>query len=694
MKLLFEKLVAFSLLIFCLPFLGIVYIAVKLEDGGSLIFKQKRCGKDKRTFVLYKIRTMVEGAEELKKKYKHLNEADGPVFKIREDPRYTKVGRLLAHTGFDEIPQLINIIKGEMAFVGPRPLPLDEAKEVPNRYKKRFDVLPGITSSWVIKGTHSLSFKKWMELDLEDVENKGLFYNIYILFRTGILILREIFKKLKKHPLFLIILVSLGTGLFLRFYLVGTRVLWADEVFYFKVAKDYSLRDILLVNHWIKDNPPLFLLFIKAWSTISNSIFWLRLSGIIAYVVSFLLLVRLLRHTDRLTLFVVTFLFSTSVYFSYINYWISPYNFAVLFSLVQLNLILGLMEGKIGGKKFIFSFAITNFLLINTHYSSVYFFLSYPVFLLYFLFTKKKQLKTFAWGLLGSLLFLLPTLFLIFVHRTEIYNIQQHTLSVFFTSLPRTFFYIFDKVLFRINSLLMTKKIIFLILVACVLTYLSGPRVKRAYTFSFFALFFPALIFLFAFYRVAPTIVEERPLWIFHAVYYFGIGVFLNALRKTNTFLQVAFISLFLLVGLMALNRELGRDNEYSHAGQVSWYHFFKKDHDKFVSDLVENVQSDGYTLVYYDYNEGFRDQNIYQGYIFLNYYLNYDQRLEQVKHRRAVVTNDMREIENKVNADNEKLLIVNFYQKGSRGDLILKERILEKYGVEVVDYWRYVVKS
>ncbi|OGG02906.1 hypothetical protein A2W14_00115 [Candidatus Gottesmanbacteria bacterium RBG_16_37_8] len=135
-------------------------------------------------FTLYKIRTMVKNAEKFKNKYRSLNEADGPVFKIRNDPRYTQVGRFLAYYGLDELPQLINIIKGEMSFVGPRPLPVEEALKIPKRYNMRFSVLPGITSSWVVAGAHKLSFRRWMEKDMEYIRKKSIWYDLKIILQT------------------------------------------------------------------------------------------------------------------------------------------------------------------------------------------------------------------------------------------------------------------------------------------------------------------------------------------------------------------------------------------------------------------------------------------------------------------------------------------------------------------------------
>ena len=135
---------------------------------------------------------MVENAEELKNKYSSLNEAQGPVFKIRHDPRYTPFGKFLAHTALDELPQFINIMKGEMVFVGPRPLPTNEAKSIPKKYNARYTVLPGLTSPWVIKGGHSLSFDQWMKLDCEYVKIKNPLLDTYIIFQTVVLLLKSI----------------------------------------------------------------------------------------------------------------------------------------------------------------------------------------------------------------------------------------------------------------------------------------------------------------------------------------------------------------------------------------------------------------------------------------------------------------------------------------------------------------------
>ena len=176
---------AIVILFITLPLWFVIYLLIKLNSPGPFLFKQKRLGKNKKSFYIYKFRTMIKEAENLRSKVYYLNEADRPVFKIRNDPRYTKIGRFLAHSGLDEIPQLINVIKGEMVFVGPRPLPVEEAKKISKKYERRFSVLPGITSLWVIKGTDHSSFKRWMEDDIEYLDNnRSILYDIKIIILT------------------------------------------------------------------------------------------------------------------------------------------------------------------------------------------------------------------------------------------------------------------------------------------------------------------------------------------------------------------------------------------------------------------------------------------------------------------------------------------------------------------------------
>jgi len=187
-----QRILALLFFILTLPLYPFFYVFIKTSSSGPFIFRQTRVGKNKKLFVIYKFRTMVENAEELKNKYSSLNEAQGPVFKIRNDPRYTPFGKFLAHTALDELPQFINIIKGEMVFVGPRPLPTNEAKSIPKKYNARYTVLPGLTSPWVIKGGHSLSFDEWMKLDCEYVTTKNTIVDLLIISKTLLMLLKSL----------------------------------------------------------------------------------------------------------------------------------------------------------------------------------------------------------------------------------------------------------------------------------------------------------------------------------------------------------------------------------------------------------------------------------------------------------------------------------------------------------------------
>lgn len=133
---------------------------------------------------------MVVKSEDIKKKIVNKNEANGPVFKIYNDPRFTKIGGFFCHTGLDELPQLWNIIKGEMLFIGPRPLPINEAIQIDQRYKIiRESVLPGIISPWVLSGYHNLSFNEWMELDNKYVKNKSFIFDCKIFIKGIVLVI-------------------------------------------------------------------------------------------------------------------------------------------------------------------------------------------------------------------------------------------------------------------------------------------------------------------------------------------------------------------------------------------------------------------------------------------------------------------------------------------------------------------------
>ena len=168
-----------------LPLIGLIAIAIRLDSPGPVFFVQERVGLHKRRFRMLKFRTMVAGADKLQAQVEHLNEAKGPIFKIANDPRITRVGRVLRRTSLDELPQLLHVLTGEMSLVGPRPMSLRDVGLFDRGIqRKRFRVKPGLTCLWQISGRSDLPFSKWLDLDLEYIERWSLGMDLKILFRT------------------------------------------------------------------------------------------------------------------------------------------------------------------------------------------------------------------------------------------------------------------------------------------------------------------------------------------------------------------------------------------------------------------------------------------------------------------------------------------------------------------------------
>ena len=166
------------------PFFLAIAILIKLDSKGPVFFRQLRAGKDGQEFLFYKFRSMIEDAEELKQSLMHLNELDGPVFKISEDPRITSVGRFLRRTSLDELPQLINVLRGEMSLVGPRPPLPCEVENYEGWQREKLTVVPGITCLWQISGRNNIGFTEWMRLDIEYIRRQSLGLDVRILART------------------------------------------------------------------------------------------------------------------------------------------------------------------------------------------------------------------------------------------------------------------------------------------------------------------------------------------------------------------------------------------------------------------------------------------------------------------------------------------------------------------------------
>jgi len=182
LKRLLDILCSFLLLVISIPLFFIIAILIKIDSKGPIFFLQKRCGRDGREFDMYKFRTMVKDAETLKKRLK--NEMDGPMFKLKNDPRITGVGGILRKLSLDELPQLLNVLKGEMSLVGPRPLADEEMVGDDIWREIRLSVRPGMTGLWQIMGRDSGKFSDWITYDTEYVQKRSLFMDIKILFLT------------------------------------------------------------------------------------------------------------------------------------------------------------------------------------------------------------------------------------------------------------------------------------------------------------------------------------------------------------------------------------------------------------------------------------------------------------------------------------------------------------------------------
>jgi len=166
------------------PIMIVVGIWIKLDSKGPVFFAQKRVGQDGRRFLMYKFRSMCTDAEKQLKKLEEDNEMSGPMFKIKEDPRITKIGKFIRKTSIDELPQLINILKGEMSLVGPRPSLPKEVAQFTSFQKQRLVAKPGLTCYWQVRGRSDVSFEEWMEMDVEYLLERNTLVDIVLIFQT------------------------------------------------------------------------------------------------------------------------------------------------------------------------------------------------------------------------------------------------------------------------------------------------------------------------------------------------------------------------------------------------------------------------------------------------------------------------------------------------------------------------------
>lgn len=184
-----DILLAVLMLMILAPFMLIIGLAINLTSEGPILFKQKRCGLNGRQFTLYKFRSMIHGAEMKKRELEKVNEMDGPVFKIKRDPRITPLGRVLRRLSIDELPQLFNVVKGDMSFVGPRPPLAVEVEMYKLWQRRRLSLKPGLTCIWQVSGRNKISFERWMEMDLKYIDNWSLWLDFKIIFKTILVVL-------------------------------------------------------------------------------------------------------------------------------------------------------------------------------------------------------------------------------------------------------------------------------------------------------------------------------------------------------------------------------------------------------------------------------------------------------------------------------------------------------------------------
>jgi len=187
-----DILLSFIGMIILSPLFIIVSIWIKLEDkNGPVFFKQQRVGKNGEIFYMYKFRSMVSNAEDLLHELLHLNEVSGAMFKIKFDPRITKVGRFIRATSIDELPQLWNVFKGEMSLVGPRPPLIKEVEQYNEKHMKRLSVKPGCTGLWQATVRNSVGFEEMVDLDIKYIIEKNVWYDIKIIFMTILIIFKS-----------------------------------------------------------------------------------------------------------------------------------------------------------------------------------------------------------------------------------------------------------------------------------------------------------------------------------------------------------------------------------------------------------------------------------------------------------------------------------------------------------------------
>jgi exopolysaccharide biosynthesis polyprenyl glycosylphosphotransferase len=187
----FDVVVSVLIVVLGLPLWVVIAVAIKLSSRGPVLFADTRIGLGEQRFRMLKFRTMVEGADRLKADLERSNEATGALFKIRDDPRVTRVGRVLRRLSFDEVPNVINVLRGEMSLVGPRPLPIRDYDRLEPWHRRRYNVLPGVTGLWQIAGRSDLTFDDLVRLDFYYLENWSIWLDVTIIFKTPFVVFAQ-----------------------------------------------------------------------------------------------------------------------------------------------------------------------------------------------------------------------------------------------------------------------------------------------------------------------------------------------------------------------------------------------------------------------------------------------------------------------------------------------------------------------
>lgn len=180
----FDVVLILAAMPFLIPIFAIISLVIRLDSKGNIFYKQERVGLKGKIFYIYKFRSMVTDADKMLDQLKDLNEADGPVFKIKNDPRITRVGRFMRKHSIDELPQLINVLKGDMSLVGPRPALPSEVETYNEYQKQRLSVTPGLTCYWQISGRSQVSFDEWMDFDMKYIKEQNLLLDLKLILLT------------------------------------------------------------------------------------------------------------------------------------------------------------------------------------------------------------------------------------------------------------------------------------------------------------------------------------------------------------------------------------------------------------------------------------------------------------------------------------------------------------------------------